>query len=176
MRPSYGSDPQQTFLGRDFGQGQGYSETIAAEIDAEIRDIVDEAYETARRSLSEHMDELHKVAAALIEREKLSGEEFKRIMEGGELPPFDPPAAKPDKTPDAPAEAAEKAADPAPASAEGSQPGAPAAPGEASAPAEPEEATGTTGEPEAATPPEAQQPEAEPPAPAKPPAAEPQDP
>ena len=44
----YGSDPGETFLGRDFGQGKGYSEAIASEIDNEIRDIVDEAYETAR--------------------------------------------------------------------------------------------------------------------------------
>mgnify|MGYP002796926437 FL=1 len=55
----YGTDPGETFLGRDFGQGRGYSENIAAEIDNEIRDIVDEAYETARRILTEHMDQLH---------------------------------------------------------------------------------------------------------------------
>ena len=40
----YGGDPGETFLGRDFGQGKGYSEAIASEIDNEIRDIVDEAY------------------------------------------------------------------------------------------------------------------------------------
>ena len=85
----YGSDPGETFLGRDFGQGKGYSEAIASEIDNEIRDIVDEAYETARRTLTEHMDELHKVAGVLMEREKISGEEFKTLMEGGTLPPYD---------------------------------------------------------------------------------------
>ena len=85
----YGTDPGETFLGRDFGQGRGYSENIAAEIDNEIRDIVDEAYETARRILTEHMDQLHTVAAVLMEREKISGEEFKTLMEGGKLPPFD---------------------------------------------------------------------------------------
>jgi len=112
----YGSDPQQTFLGRDFGQGKGYSETIAAEIDSEIRDIVDEAYETARRTLSEHMEELHKVAAALLEREKLSGEEFKVIMEGGELPPFSPPPADAPKPADGGKDAApENAPEAAPA-------------------------------------------------------------
>ena len=92
----YGSDPGETFLGRDFGQGKGYSETIAAEIDSEIRDIVDEAYETARRILDSHMEQLHKVAGELLNREKLSGEEFKTLMEGGELPPLDPtPEEKP---------------------------------------------------------------------------------
>mgnify|MGYP003369123892 FL=1 len=85
----YGSDPGQTFLGRDFGQGKGYSEAIASEIDNEIRDIVDEAYETARRLLTEHMNELHKVANVLMEREKISGDEFRTLMEGGSLPPFD---------------------------------------------------------------------------------------
>ncbi len=85
----YGTDPSETFLGRDIGMGKGYSENIAAEIDNEIRDIVDEAYETARRILSDHMDELHKVAAVLMEREKISGDEFKTLMEGGQLPPFD---------------------------------------------------------------------------------------
>ena len=85
----YGSDPGQTFLGRDFGQGKGYSEAIASEIDNEIRDIVDEAYETARRLLTEHMTELHKVATVLMEREKISGDEFRTLMEGGNLPPFD---------------------------------------------------------------------------------------
>ena len=97
----YGTDPSETFLGRDFGQGKGYSENIAAEIDNEIRDIVDEAYETARRILSDHMTELHRVAAVLMEREKISGEEFDTLMKGGQLGPFDlsgntePPAPVP---------------------------------------------------------------------------------
>ena len=94
----YGTDPGETFLGRDFGQGKGYSETIASEIDNEIRDIVDEGYETARRILSEHMAQLHVVAAALMEREKISGEEFKVLMEGGSLPPFDLATGKAAKT------------------------------------------------------------------------------
>ncbi len=77
----YGNDPNQTFLGRDLAQGKGYSETIASEIDNEIRDIMDESYESARRILSEHMDKLHEVARVLIEKEKISGEEFRDIME-----------------------------------------------------------------------------------------------
>ena len=106
----YGTDPSETFLGRDFGQGKGYSENIAAEIDNEIRDIVDEAYETARRILSDHMTELHRVAAVLMEREKISGEEFDTLMKGGQLGPFDlsgntePPAPVPaTPAPDPPA-------------------------------------------------------------------------
>ena len=80
----YGTDPGETFLGRDFGQGKGYSENTASEIDNEIRDIMDESYETARRILTEHMTELHRVAGVLMEREKISGEEFDALMKGDE--------------------------------------------------------------------------------------------
>jgi cell division protease FtsH len=86
----YGTPQEETFLGRDFGQGKGYSETTAAEIDAEVRDIIDEAYETCRRTLTEHSDQLHRLAEALMEREKLTESEFDTIMEGGTLPPMEP--------------------------------------------------------------------------------------
>ena len=85
----YGNEPSETFLGRDLSAGRGYSETVASEIDAEIREMLDEAYEAARVMLSEHIDKLHTVAKALMEREKLSGEEFRILMEGGILPPLD---------------------------------------------------------------------------------------
>ena len=110
----YGTDQAQTFLGRDLGQGKGYSEAIATEIDSEVRDIVEDGYETARRILTEHMPELHKLAKYLMEREKISGDEFKIIMEGGELPPLEEPAeeAKPVEAPVAPQqEAAQPEAD-----------------------------------------------------------------
>ena len=121
----YGTDPSETFLGRDLGMDKGYSENIAAEIDNEIRDIVDEGYETARRILTEHMAELHKVAAVLMEREKISGEEFKTLMEGGQLPPFD--LGKTDSTPAQGNAAAPQAAEPA---AQTQTPDAPEAPQE----------------------------------------------
>ena len=128
----YGTDPGETFLGRDFGQGRGYSENIAAEIDNEIRDIVDESYETARRILTEHMDQLHTVAAVLMEREKISGDEFKTLMEGGKLPPFDLGSGKTAAQPPAP-----PAQDPAPAAPAQPETDAPAP--EAPAPETPEE-------------------------------------
>ena len=122
----YGTDPGETFLGRDFGQGRGYSENIAAEIDNEIRDIVDESYETARRILTEHMDQLHTVAAVLMEREKISGDEFKTLMEGGKLPPFDLGSGKTAaQTPATPAQDPAPAA-PAPPATAGPAPRAPA--------------------------------------------------
>ena len=105
----YGSDPHETFLGRDFSSGRGYSEQVAAEIDSEIRDMLDEAYETARSILSEHMQQLHTVAGALMEREKLTGAEFQTLMQGGTLTPSDASPAR-----EKPALAGEPKAQPAP--------------------------------------------------------------
>ncbi len=82
----YGTDPGETFLGRDLSAGRGYSEEVAAQIDSEIREMLDEAYETARVMLSEHIEQLHTVAKALMEHEKLTGEAFRTLMEGGTLP------------------------------------------------------------------------------------------
>ena len=105
----YGSDPHETFLGRDFSSGRGYSEQVAAEIDSEIRDMLDEAYETARSILSEHMQQLHTVAGALMEREKLTGAEFQTLMQGGTLPSADASPAR-----EKPAPAGEPKAQPVP--------------------------------------------------------------
>ena len=113
----YGTSQEETFLGRDLGQGKGYSETTAAEIDSEMRDIIDEAYETCRRTLTEHIDQLHALAQALMEREKLNEQEFNTVMAGGTLPPRDgdaqpqaeQPAAPVQTTPVEPAEKAEPA-------------------------------------------------------------------
>ena len=85
----YGSDPSETFLGRDLGHGRGYSETVAAEIDEEIRMLLDKAFESANNILCDHMQQLHTVAGALLEREKLSGDQFRTLMTGGELPPLE---------------------------------------------------------------------------------------
>ena len=112
----YGTSQEETFLGRDLGQGKGYSETTAAEIDGEMRDIIDEAYETCRRTLTEHIDQLHALAQALMEREKLNEQEFNTIMAGGTLPPREGDEPKLEQTvqaapaePAEPAEAAETA-------------------------------------------------------------------
>ena len=116
----YGTSQEETFLGRDFAQGKGYSETTAAEIDSEMRDIIDEAYETCRRTLTEHIDQLHALAKALMEREKLNEQEFNTVMAGGTLAPRDgeePKAeepAQPAQTTVEPAEPAEMAEQPRP--------------------------------------------------------------
>ena len=109
----YGTSQEETFLGRDLGQGKGYSETTAAEIDGEMRDIIDEAYETCRRTLTEHIDQLHALAQALMEREKLNEQEFNTIMAGGTLPPREGDEPKPEQPAQtvqaAPAETAQRA-------------------------------------------------------------------
>ncbi|MCE5254349.1 MAG: ATP-dependent zinc metalloprotease FtsH [Actinomycetia bacterium] len=79
---TFGHDPAQPFVGRDYGMGQEYSDETAEKIDAEIRRVVDEAYETAGRILSEHREELDKLALLLIEQETIDREEFEAILAG----------------------------------------------------------------------------------------------
>ena len=62
-----------------------------------MRDIIDEAYETCRRTLTEHIDQLHALAQALMEREKLNEQEFNTIMAGGTLPPREGDELKPEQ-------------------------------------------------------------------------------
>ena len=76
----YGSDENEIFLGRDYGQNKHYSDDIASDIDSEIRRLVDEAYAKTESILREHRDKLDAVAAVLMEKEKVSGKEFADIM------------------------------------------------------------------------------------------------
>ncbi len=78
---SYGADQNEVFLGRDLGRGRNFSEEIGAEIDKEVKNLVDEAYVRAEKILKENISKLHAVAVALLEKEKLEGEEFERIFE-----------------------------------------------------------------------------------------------
>ena len=77
----YGSDNNEVFIGRDMGHMKNYSEKIAAEIDEEIQKIVGRGYQKTEQLLNEHMDKLHKVAQFLLVNEKMSGAEFKELME-----------------------------------------------------------------------------------------------
>lgn len=90
---SFGGDNDQVFLGRDLTTQRNCSDDTAAKIDAEIKRIIDEAYARAKVILEEHKQELIKVSDYLIEREKLSADEFDRIMKGEELAPLDGNAA-----------------------------------------------------------------------------------
>ena len=79
---TFGSDNDEVFLGRSYAQTRDYSEQVAAEIDEEIRRIIDEAYDTCQKELSAHRAELERVALALIEKEKLTHEEFEALFAG----------------------------------------------------------------------------------------------
>ena len=70
------------FLGREFSQEPDYSEEIAREIDAEIRRIIEEAHERAKRVLMEHRDQLDAVSRVLIDRETLERDEFEALLAG----------------------------------------------------------------------------------------------
>ncbi len=79
---AFGENSNEVFIGRDMGHTKNYSEKVAAEIDDEIYKIVKEGYDKVTDILTKHMDKLHEVAKILLEKEKLSGEEFAEIMKG----------------------------------------------------------------------------------------------
>ena len=70
------------FLGRDFGHQKSYSEKVAADIDEEVRGILDNAMETALSLIRSHKDKMEALAEQLIVKEKLTAEEFEQIMDG----------------------------------------------------------------------------------------------
>ena len=79
----YGSErsDSEVFLGRDLSSGKNYSEKIAAEIDDEIRSIIDRAYTECKEILSSHIDKLHLIAGYLLKAEFMDGDQFKAAME-----------------------------------------------------------------------------------------------
>lgn len=81
----YGHDNSEVFLGRDYSQGRNYSENVAAEIDGEIRELIDTSYENAKQILLSHRDQLDKVAHYLMEHEKIDGDDFIKLMNGESL-------------------------------------------------------------------------------------------
>ena len=79
---TFGSGHDEVFLGRDIAKKKDYSEEVAFQIDKEVKALVDEAYKKAEQILKINIDKLHAVAQALLEKEKISGEEFNAIVEG----------------------------------------------------------------------------------------------
>ena len=76
----YGGDEDEVFIGRDFGHTRNYADQTAAVIDAEVKRIIDEAYDKAREILSQNMEVLHKCADLLVEKEKIGREEFEALF------------------------------------------------------------------------------------------------
>ncbi len=96
-----GRNHDMPFLGREMGAEPDYSEEIAKEIDDEIRRVIEEAHDKATNVLREHLAELHKLAAILIERETIDKIQFERLLQGeseeavfAEEPSTTPPAAE----------------------------------------------------------------------------------
>ena len=99
---AFGKDNDEVFLGRDYNHMRNYSEAVASEIDEEVESIVLAAYKRTESILQEHIDKLHVVAKALVEREKIDANEFYALMDGKELPPLQ--SAEPPKADEKPAD------------------------------------------------------------------------
>ncbi len=82
---NYGSDNDEVFIGRDFVHSKSFSEKISSEIDDEVRKIINDCYENCLNLLKDNMTKLNNVAMVLYEREKISGEEFETVFNGGSL-------------------------------------------------------------------------------------------
>jgi cell division protease FtsH len=83
---TFGKKEQEVFLGREIGQSRDFSDDTAKQIDAEVRSFVDAGYKSAYTILESNQDIMHRMAAALLERETLDAAEIKMIIEGKELP------------------------------------------------------------------------------------------
>lgn len=102
---AFGKDNDEVFIGKDYNHVRNYSESVASTIDEEVESIVLAAYKRTEEILRAHLDKLHAVAAALVEREKIDAEEFNLLMDGKELPPVKrPEPPKADTTADSAAE------------------------------------------------------------------------
>jgi len=82
---SFGKKEEQIFLGREIAQHRDYSEETALKIDGQVRGMVDEQYQRARKIVEDHHDAMIRVAEALLEREILDGEEVKQLIRGETL-------------------------------------------------------------------------------------------
>ena len=100
---SYGAPEQEVFLGHSVTQQQNMSDHTARLVDEEIRRIVDEAYARARKTLTEHIDELHTVAKGLLEYETLSGDEIRALLRGEPIVRPEPEDMAPPPPPKRPA-------------------------------------------------------------------------
>ena len=81
----FGDDNNEVFIGRDLAHTRNYGEQVASQIDNEIKRLVESAYQDAINILTENMEILHNTAALLIESEKVTGEEFRKLFPEGTL-------------------------------------------------------------------------------------------
>ena len=92
---TFGKKEEQIFLGREIAQHRDFSEETARQIDQEVRRLIDEAYQSAHTILEANQDAMHRIAAALLERETIDAEEVRLLIEGKQLPPMRSSLASP---------------------------------------------------------------------------------
>jgi len=95
---TFGKKEEQIFLGREIAQHRDFSEETARQIDLEVRRLIDEAYQSAHTLVESNADPMHRIAAALLERETIDAEEVKMLIEGRVLPPMRSNLATPSDT------------------------------------------------------------------------------
>jgi cell division protease FtsH len=95
---TFGKKEEQIFLGREIAQHRDFSEETARQIDLEVRRLIDEAYQSAHSVVEANKDPMHRIAAALLERETIDAEEVRMLIEGKELPPIRSVLASPTDT------------------------------------------------------------------------------
>jgi len=95
---TFGKKEEQIFLGREIAQHRDFSEETARQIDLEVRRLIDEAYQIAHNIVETNADAMHRIAAALLERETIDAEEVRMLIEGLELPPVRSILASPTDT------------------------------------------------------------------------------
>lgn len=78
---NYGGDENEVFIGRDLAHARSYGESVATAIDGEVKRIIDECYEKARKIILDHEDVLHKCCELLLEKEKIGQDEFDALFE-----------------------------------------------------------------------------------------------
>ena len=78
----YGSDNDEVFLGKDYGHTRNYSEAVAAEIDEEVKSIIEKAYADCTEILKNNSDKMHLLANYLLKFEKIDGADFEKLMRG----------------------------------------------------------------------------------------------
>ena len=86
LGPVYLDGDQEVFVGMEFGQSRGYSEEMAARIDAEVKRLLEECYQKAVDALSANRDRMEKLVDALLKYDTISRREFVTLMETGALP------------------------------------------------------------------------------------------
>ncbi len=105
---TFGEPTTQIFLGKELSSQREYSEQMANLIDEEVKALVDEAHQTAKRILTENREALDRVVQVLIDRETISGDELDDILKGQELPPLFRSNSDEPPSPASPAEEASK--------------------------------------------------------------------